>query len=53
MECLKEVFGIFTANIFDAEILNAQIEPHGSQDVLPQSGCVLYFKVALSIQVFL
>ncbi len=52
MECLKEVFEIFIADIFDAKVINAQIEPHGIGDVLPQSRCVLYLKVAVSTQAF-
>jgi hypothetical protein len=46
------VFEIFIADLFDAEVVNSQIEPHGMQDVLPQSGCVLYLKVAVSTQAF-
>ncbi len=52
-ECLKEVFEIFITDIFDAKVVNAQIEPHGMRDVLPQSGCVLDLKVAMSTQAFL
>ena len=29
-ECLKEVFEIFIADIFAAEVVNAQIELHGT-----------------------
>ena len=29
-QCLIEVFEIFIADLFDAEVVNAQIEPHGT-----------------------
>jgi hypothetical protein len=47
------VFEIFIADIFDAEIVDAQIEPYGSRDVLPQTGRVLYLEVAVLAQSFL
>jgi len=46
------MFEIFIADIFDAEIVNAQIITHGSRDVLPQTGRVLYFEVAMLAQSF-
>ncbi len=46
------MFEIFIADIFDAEVIDAQIELHGMRDVLPQSGCLLYLKVAVLMQVF-
>jgi hypothetical protein len=47
------VFEIFIADIFDAKIVDTQIEPHGSRDVLPQTGLVLYFEVTVLAQSFL
>ncbi len=35
MQCLKEVFEMFVADVFDAEVINAQIESNGMRDVLP------------------
>jgi hypothetical protein len=43
---------MFIADIFDSKIVDAQIEPHGPRDVLPQTGRVLYFEVAVSAQSF-
>ncbi len=44
----KEVFEILVANVFDTKVVVAQIKPDGVGDVLPMTGRVLYFKVAMS-----
>ncbi len=47
------MFEIFIANVFDSKVVNAQVKPDGAWDVLPKTGCVLYFKVAMLTQALL
>ncbi len=46
----KEVLEILIANVFDTKVVNAQIKPDGLGDMFPNTGHVLYFKVAMLSQ---
>ncbi len=38
---------ILIANVFDTKVVDAQNKPDGARDVLPKTGHVLYFEVAM------
>ncbi len=52
-QCIVQKRGAwdFVANVFDTKVVDAQIKPDRAGDVLPKTGCVFYFEVAMSSQV--
>ena len=52
MEAVDEMFGVFAAHVFDAEVINNQRESDGASAVAEETGCAGCGKVAVGGEMF-